>query len=98
MQIPYTVENHPETGVYNAKLGVWLFLASEVMLFGALFSSYILLRTNANAGHGLDSSLDDRISDERELTQLPPQLVHLEIGVAARRRLRTGPVPDLVEA
>lgn len=47
MEIPYTVEPHPESGVYNAKLGIWLFLASEVMLFGALFSSYILLRTGA---------------------------------------------------
>lgn len=47
MQIPYTVEPRPDTGLYNAKLGVWLFLASEVMLFGALFSSYILLRTGA---------------------------------------------------
>ena len=45
MQIPYTVEDRPDTGLYNAKLGIWLFLASEVMLFGALFSSYILLRT-----------------------------------------------------
>ncbi len=45
--IPYTVERHPETGVFNAKLGVWLFLASEVMLFGALFSTYILLRVGA---------------------------------------------------
>ncbi|MDH3745354.1 MAG: cytochrome c oxidase subunit 3 [Acidobacteriota bacterium] len=45
MQIPYTVEERPDTGLYNAKLGVWLFLASEVMLFGALFSSYVLLRT-----------------------------------------------------
>jgi len=45
MQIPYTVEERPDTGLYNGKLGVWLFLASEVMLFGALFSSYVLLRT-----------------------------------------------------
>lgn len=44
MEIPYTVAIRPETGVNNAKLGIWLFLASEVMLFGALFSSYILLR------------------------------------------------------
>lgn len=44
MEIPYTVEARPDTGLYNAKLGLWLFLASEVMLFGALFSSYILLR------------------------------------------------------
>jgi cytochrome c oxidase subunit 3 len=47
MEIPYTVEARPDTGVFNAKLGVWLFLASEVMLFGALFSSLILLRTGA---------------------------------------------------
>ncbi len=47
MQIPYTYENHPETGIYNAKVGIWLFLASEVMLFGALFTSYILLRVGA---------------------------------------------------
>jgi len=45
--IPYTTDPRPDTGLYNAKLGVWLFLASEVMLFGALFSSYILLRTSA---------------------------------------------------
>ena len=47
MQIPYTVEARPDTGLPNAKLGIWLFLASEVMLFGALFSSYILLRVSA---------------------------------------------------
>lgn len=50
MEIPYTIEARPDTGVYNAKLGVWLFLASEVMLFGALFSSYILLRVGAPPG------------------------------------------------
>lgn len=50
MDIPYTIENRPDTGIYNAKLGMWLFLASEVMLFGGLFSSYILLRVGAPAG------------------------------------------------
>ena len=47
MNIPYTVEERPDTGLSNGKFGIWLFLASEVMLFGALFSSYILLRTGA---------------------------------------------------
>lgn len=42
--IPYIEEPRPDTGLTLAKLGVWLFLASEVMLFGALFSSYIFLR------------------------------------------------------
>ena len=45
--IPYIVEPREDTGVFNAKLGIWLFLASEVMLFGALFSSYIMLRIGA---------------------------------------------------
>jgi heme/copper-type cytochrome/quinol oxidase subunit 3 len=55
MEIPYTTTARPDTGVYNAKLGVWLFLASEVMLFGALFSSYVLLRTGAPTWpHGAD--------------------------------------------
>lgn len=45
--LPYTVKPHPVTGVYSGKLGTWLFLASEVMLFGALFSAYVLLRVGA---------------------------------------------------
>lgn len=47
MEIPYTVKARPDTGLFNAKLGVWLFLASEVMLFGGLFSTYVMLRINA---------------------------------------------------
>ena len=47
MNIPYTVTERPDTGLTNGKLGIWLFLASEVMLFGALFSTYIILRTGA---------------------------------------------------
>jgi heme/copper-type cytochrome/quinol oxidase subunit 3 len=47
VNIPYTVEARPDTGLPNGKLGIWLFLASEVMLFGALFSTYILLRVGA---------------------------------------------------
>jgi heme/copper-type cytochrome/quinol oxidase subunit 3 len=41
------VKPHPVTGIPNGKFGIWLFLASEVMLFGALFSSYVLIRTGA---------------------------------------------------
>src|SRR3974390_2942650 len=51
MDIPYTVQAREDTGLYNAKVGIWLFLASEVMLFGALFSSYILLRVGAIDGY-----------------------------------------------
>jgi cytochrome c oxidase subunit 3 len=50
MEIPYTIHARPDTGLYNAKLGIWLFLASEVMLFGGLFSAYVLLRVSAPEG------------------------------------------------
>jgi cytochrome c oxidase subunit 3 len=54
--VPYTSEIREDTGFYNGKVGMWLFLASEVMLFGALFSGYVFLRIGARAGewpHGL---------------------------------------------
>jgi heme/copper-type cytochrome/quinol oxidase subunit 3 len=34
-------------GVYNEKLGMWIFLGSEVMFFTALIGSYIILRFGA---------------------------------------------------
>jgi len=45
--IPYTTDRRPDTGVTNVTLGMWLFIASEIMLFGALFSAYALLRSAA---------------------------------------------------
>lgn len=51
MEIPYTVTARPDTGLYNAKIGIWLFLASEVMLFGGLFAGYVFLRLGADPGH-----------------------------------------------
>ncbi len=50
MEIPYTVDERPDTGLFNSKIGIWLFLASEVMLFGGLFSAYVFLRLGAPEG------------------------------------------------
>jgi cytochrome c oxidase subunit 3 len=47
MEIPYSVEPRPDTGLTNGKIGIGLFLASEVMLFGALFAAYVMLRVGA---------------------------------------------------
>lgn len=44
MDIPYTTQVRQDTGLYNGKLGMWLFLASEIMLFGGLFSAYVFVR------------------------------------------------------
>ena len=35
---------HNSTGIPHGKLGMWVFLASEIMLFGAFISAYIVLR------------------------------------------------------
>jgi cytochrome c oxidase subunit 3 len=35
----------PGMGVYNMKLGMWVFLLSEVMFFTALIGSYVILRS-----------------------------------------------------
>ncbi len=59
--IPWRVKPHPLTGVTSGKLGIWLFLASEVMLFGALFSSYVLLRVGAGNAYwptGVEAGLN----------------------------------------
>jgi heme/copper-type cytochrome/quinol oxidase subunit 3 len=42
-----STEALPASGVSNAKLGIWLFLASEVMLFSTFFTSLIILRMGA---------------------------------------------------
>lgn len=51
MEIPYTVKPRPDTGLTNPKLGIWLFIASEVMLFGGLFAGYIFMRLGAEPGY-----------------------------------------------
>ena len=50
MEVPYIVNEREDTGLINSKLGIWIFLASEVMLFGGLFSAYIFLRLAAPPG------------------------------------------------
>ncbi len=42
MRAPFPAE--PGIATYNKKLGMWVFLASEIMFFAALIGSYIVLR------------------------------------------------------
>lgn len=35
------------TGIPHARLGMWSFLASEIMLFGGLISAYVILRSGS---------------------------------------------------
>ena len=62
MDIPFNVKERPDTGLYNGKLGIWLFLASEVLLFGGLFSAYIFLRTGVDNWPAGTEYLDVRLA------------------------------------
>lgn len=54
--IPFASSERHDTGVSNVTFGFWLFLASEVMLFGAMFSAYALLRVSAEGWpHGREA-------------------------------------------
>lgn len=46
--IPYRLAPREDTGTNNGRLAMWLFLASEVLFFGSLISSYLLLRLGAS--------------------------------------------------
>ena len=48
MEIPYIFTPRKDTGLINSKIAIWLFLASEVMLFGGFFSAYVYLRLGAD--------------------------------------------------
>ncbi len=48
MEIPYIVNARKDTGLINSKIAIWLFLASEVMLFAGFFSAYVYLRMGAD--------------------------------------------------
>src|ERR687891_1315940 len=41
---PEAPRGMPGMGVYNMKLGMWVFLLSEVMFFTSLIGAYIILR------------------------------------------------------
>jgi cytochrome c oxidase subunit 3 len=63
--VPHTVAHHFDTPVQEfqaAKLGFWLFLATEILLFGGLFAAYIYYHgmypeTFRAGGHQLDWKL-----------------------------------------
>ncbi|MGZ5291601.1 MAG: cytochrome c oxidase subunit 3 [Actinomycetota bacterium] len=47
---PIVEEHATSTGLPNVKLAMWLFLASDCLLFGALISTYVLYRGASTVG------------------------------------------------
>ena len=91
IEIPYQVEVHPMTGVTSGKLGIWIFLASELMLFGALFSSYVLLRVGSGVEFwptGVTSGQEAVIGKERGQRQRSQSHARPLQHLATRQRCR----------
>jgi heme/copper-type cytochrome/quinol oxidase subunit 3 len=44
-------DDYTVTGIQSKKLGMWTFLGSECLFFGALISSYLLYRSRGPLGH-----------------------------------------------
>jgi len=86
MEIPYTVSARPDTGLYNAKLGIWLFLASEVMLFGGLFSAYVFLRLGAEDGYWPHGLLDVPVGTLNTIILIASSITIVLGGAALKMR------------
>lgn len=91
--IPWTYDVRPDTRTTNVRMGVWLFLASEAMLFGSLFSAYVLLRTGAASWPDASAMLDLRLALVNTALLVGSALLLLTIrsagpGFRLRARLR----------
>jgi heme/copper-type cytochrome/quinol oxidase subunit 3 len=52
MHAKAVVSHATSTGISNEKLAMWVFLGSDCLLFGALISTYLLLRHRSTQGPG----------------------------------------------
>ena len=86
MEIPYTFTARPDTGLYNGKLGIWLFLASEVMLFGAIFTAYLFVRLGADDGSWPDHIQNVGIGFTNTMLLLTSSITMVWAWVALKER------------
>ena len=86
VEIPYTTAVRPDTGLTNPKLGIWLFLASEVMLFGSLFSAYALIRSGAPAWPDQSATLSVPLATLNTVILIASSVTMVMAWASLRRR------------
>ena len=82
---------HPATttGLSHNKLGMWLFLGSECLLFGGLISTYMLYRGRASENLGPDQIYDIPFTSVSSFVLLMSSLTMvLAVSAAGRRDVR----------
>lgn len=85
-----TDDHHDEhhatsTGLSNNKLGMWVFLGSECLLFGGLISTYLLYRGRHSGGVGPDQLWDIPFTSATSFVLLMSSLT-MVLAVSAAKR------------
>ena len=79
----------PPSGLSNNKMGMWLFLGSECLLFGGLISTYMLYRGRTAGGLGPDQIYDIPFTSVSSFVLLMSSLTMvLAVSSVARGDLR----------
>ncbi len=87
------------TGISNNKLGMWLFLGSECLLFGGLISTYMLYRGRHSGSIGPDQIYDIPFTSVSSFVLLMSSLTMvLAVSSVARGNLRNTKVWLVVTA
>jgi len=88
----HAVSAHDHGGLVEvpaAKLGMWLFLASEIMFFTGLISAYVVLRAGHPAWPGSDGHLSVPIGTVNTLVLICSSMtMALAVGAVAQRQER----------
>ncbi len=78
------------TGIPNGKLGMWLFLASEVMFFTGLIAAYLVLRFSHPAWPGSEGHLSVPLGTANTLLLICSSTT-IVLALAANHRLPAAP-------
>jgi heme/copper-type cytochrome/quinol oxidase subunit 3 len=73
-------------GLLPGKVGVWWFLASEIMLFGGLIASFIVFRLGSAGWHGEAAHLSVPIGAFNTIVLLTSSLTMVQAFAAVERR------------
>ena len=79
-------EHTTTTGLPNTKVAMWMFLASECMLFGALISTYVLYRGASQTGPYPDDVFDIPYTSVSSFVLLASSLTMVLALAAAQKR------------
>jgi cytochrome c oxidase subunit 3/cytochrome o ubiquinol oxidase subunit 3 len=81
-----TSHGHGSTGLSNNKLGMWLFLGSECLLFGGLISTYMLYRGRVGTGPRPGNVYDIPFTSVSSFVLLMSSLTMVLAVAAAQKR------------